>query len=526
MRSRVVLLVPIVLLSCSLGCGNSKSTKPLPVDATPPVAITDLDNVGQPGREVHLTWRAPGDDGASGRAASYDLRCSPDSLVNDNWSAAIRLSVNFLPATTGQWENFKVTGLAVGTWYFAIKSADEIPNWSGLSNVVKARVVDLIPPAAIADLAILSTNRNRVTLSWTATGEDGSAGRAAQYDLRYAPGGLSTATWGHARAVTGLPSPGPAGSMDSVTVLGLPADSTFYFALRAQDASGNWSEISNVVSASAISVYLRRLTFSPAGRGARSPAWSPDGQQIAFSADWNGGYEIYRMPAAGGEAVRLGGQSGTNLYPAWSPDGSKIAFTSDRSGHSWLMTMDATDGGHAIPLADEQTQAFFASPATWSPDGTQLAYVVGEPGMNFSPTEIRVISSSGGTSTRLVGGEYANLEPAWSPDGMHIAFVSARTIQWEIWLVSAAGGDETRLTFDNGNNRLPFWLPDGSKIAFVSIRSPLYMLRTVPATGGAEYQIAAWKEGIWRPAGSPNGREIAFESSRSGSSEVWIMEME
>lgn len=104
-------------------------------------------------------------------------------------------------------------------------------------------------PAAVTDLAA-SLEELAATLSWTATGDDGTAGQAYLYDVRYlADTPLTEAYWDSATATSGEPQPQPAGSMETFTVYGLSADTTYYLALKAIDEAGNFSSLSNVVSA-------------------------------------------------------------------------------------------------------------------------------------------------------------------------------------------------------------------------------------------------------------------------------------
>jgi hypothetical protein len=102
---------------------------------------------------ITLTWTAPGDDGSSGIAAQYDIRYLTEPIDETNWDAAIQVEDEPAPQAAGSTETFAVTGLLPNTtYYFAIKTADEVPNWSGLSNVASATTLDSVSPASIADL--------------------------------------------------------------------------------------------------------------------------------------------------------------------------------------------------------------------------------------------------------------------------------------------------------------------------------------------------------------------------------------
>jgi hypothetical protein len=101
-----------------------------------------------------LTWTAPGDDGDVGTAAQYDLRYSTSPITPANWDSATPVTGEPTPAAAGATESFTVLGLQPNTmYYFAIKTADEVFNWSDLSNVPSITTSDEAAPAAIADLS-------------------------------------------------------------------------------------------------------------------------------------------------------------------------------------------------------------------------------------------------------------------------------------------------------------------------------------------------------------------------------------
>lgn len=108
---------------------------------------------------------------------------------------------------------------------------------------------DTVPPAAVTNLAVESIVDSSVTLVWTAPGDDGDAGRAATYDLRFAPGDSTTFIWEQATRVTGVPPPLGAGSDEIFTVTGSIPGTTYTFALETADERANWSAMSNLVSA-------------------------------------------------------------------------------------------------------------------------------------------------------------------------------------------------------------------------------------------------------------------------------------
>ena len=109
-------------------------------DSIPPAAVTDLAAVtGSGNGEVDLSWTAPGDDGNQGQASTYDIRYVPYANgpidTETEWNGATQVAGEPNPGSAGTSESFTVGGLTPGaSYYFALKTADEVPNWSGLSN--------------------------------------------------------------------------------------------------------------------------------------------------------------------------------------------------------------------------------------------------------------------------------------------------------------------------------------------------------------------------------------------------------
>ena len=122
------------------------------------VAALVGDASGQTTNSTTLVWTAPGDDGTIGRASKYDLRYSANAISGTDtlswWNAATIVNMTSkLPSTSGAADSMVVSGLTSGVrYYFVIRAADEVPNWSGYSNVASFVAGDKIPPKQIVDL--------------------------------------------------------------------------------------------------------------------------------------------------------------------------------------------------------------------------------------------------------------------------------------------------------------------------------------------------------------------------------------
>lgn len=107
---------------------------------------------------------------------------------------------------------------------------------------------DVIAPAAITDLASTYVAPTAITLTWTATGDNGPTGTATSYDVRYANAPITAGTWAAATTVSGEPTPKASGGHETFQITGLGAGATWYIAVVATDEAGNASAISNVLT--------------------------------------------------------------------------------------------------------------------------------------------------------------------------------------------------------------------------------------------------------------------------------------
>jgi chitodextrinase len=188
----------------------------------------------------------------TGTASQFDIRYSTSPITAANFASATRWTTGVpVPAAPGTSQSVQVTGLAAATTYwFAMKTADDVPNWSGISNIASkttAVAPDLIRPA-VSTLTITGQTDSTVTLQWVAVGDDSLTGTATSFDLRYATSAITTANYASAIQVTGEPTPGAPGTVETFTIHNLARQATYWFALKTVDDAGNVSAISNVPS--------------------------------------------------------------------------------------------------------------------------------------------------------------------------------------------------------------------------------------------------------------------------------------
>ncbi len=257
---------------------------------------------------------------------------------------------------------------------------------------------------------------------------------------------------------------------------------------------------------------LQRLTNNVADDWQADVA--SDGRRIVFVSNRDGGKgQIYVMDSDGANPHNVTHDAFNNDSPAWSPDGEHIAFQSNREGPVKICVMDA-DGSHVRALAP-------GARAAWSPDGKRLAYYAAVELHN----EIFVLDTTGGQPRRITFDQDFDAAPAWSPDGQRIAFTSARNHKLEIHDMKVDGSDRRILATGRGNSRLPAWSPDGRMIAFNNDRDGADAIFLMQADGSLPRRVTGGKFQEDEASWWPDSRSLVFQSERDGNLEIYRMRL-
>lgn len=220
---------------------------------------------------------------------------------------------------------------------------------------------------------------------------------------------------------------------------------------------------SNLSAASFKQINYQQLTKS---NGAEMyPSLSPDGKTLIFSSRSDGNWNIYFQKVGDLNAVSLTKDSrSNNLQAVYSPDGKQIAFRSDRDGGG-IFLMGAT-GENIRRLTDS---GFYPS---WSPDEKEIVFSsenFEEPMNRGIISYLWAVNIATGEERKII--EQDAIQPNWSPSGARIAFWGYKEGgQRDIWTISADGTDLVSITDDAAVDWNPVWSPDGKFLYFISDR--------------------------------------------------------
>ena len=197
-----------------------------------------------------------------------------------------------------------------------------------------------------------------------------------------------------------------------------------------------------------------------------SPRISPDNSRIAFSSLGRNGFQIGMYSLLLNRPVNFANAGGTNVSPAWAPNGQQLAFSSSRTGDPEIWISDV-QGLSARRVTD------FKGPdvsPTWNPKtGAQIAWISGRTGL----PQLYIMESDGSGVQRLTDGGYAT-SPSWSPNGQFLAFAWDRKYGpgapggQDIYVMEIATKKWIQLTHDGGRCDFPAWSPDGRHLVYAN----------------------------------------------------------
>ncbi|MGO3007817.1 MAG: translocation protein TolB [Psychrobacter celer] len=207
-----------------------------------------------------------------------------------------------------------------------------------------------------------------------------------------------------------------------------------------------------------------------------SPAWSPDGNRIAYAIQRDQSYPvIYIQNVSGGGASALTPFKGSNLSPSFSPDGSKILFSSSFEGSAHIYEM-STSGGQPKRLTNWPSSEVQPS---YAPDGKSFVFVSDRAG--FNKPQIYRYEFGSGRTTKVSNSSYAT-SPQFSHDGTQIAFLSGRAAA-----VMNSNGAVTANLGNTGIDEAPSFSPNGKRVVYAATQGGKGVLIIKSLNGGESF---------------------------------------
>jgi TolB protein len=231
-----------------------------------------------------------------------------------------------------------------------------------------------------------------------------------------------------------------------------------------------------------------------------SPAWSPDGRELAYVSFESQKAVIYAQEVMSGRRRPIANFRGTNSAPAWSPDGGTLAATLSREGGSQLFLMDR-NGGNVRRLTS--SQAIDTEPVFELPDGKRVYFVSDRGG---GPQVYRTSVGGGGVERITFAGSY-NISPAISPDGRTLAYISRQGNNFKLHTLDLAtpGAQPVPLT-DTADDESPSFAPNGKLIIYATRAGGRDVLMTTTLDGRIKARLVSTSADVREPTWGPYGR--------------------
>ena len=231
--------------------------------------------------------------------------------------------------------------------------------------------------------------------------------------------------------------------------------------------------------------------------------WTPGGEAVVFTSDRAGEYGLWKVPAGGGASRWVATtHSGVLHQPAVARTRRAMVYVR-RSDETNVWKKALADSAAAAPVV---TSTRHETDPALSPDGRRLAFVSDRTGRD----QLWTADTSGAHPTRLTNFEgHATTSPRWSPEGRRIVFDTRQKGSADIYVVGANGGRPRRLTSSTSNDKVPRWSRDGAWIYFASNRSGHWQVWKISADGtGQAVQVTT--EGGFAAQEGPDGRSLYY----------------
>ena len=229
--------------------------------------------------------------------------------------------------------------------------------------------------------------------------------------------------------------------------------------------------------------------------------------RIAYVTKAGKRYVLWVADADGENAQSALSSTEPIISPAWSPNGAELAYVSFEARKPVIYVHEVATGRRRLVANFRGSNS---APA-WSPDGKTLAVTLTRDGLS----QLYTISSHGGEPKRLTQSNGIDTEPAFSADGQTIFFVSDRGGSPQIYKVPVSGGSAQRVTFSGNYNIAPAGSPDGRWLAYISRVGGAFKLHVMDLENGQLSAITDTSEDE-SPSFAPNSRLIVYATKQGG----------
>lgn len=226
-----------------------------------------------------------------------------------------------------------------------------------------------------------------------------------------------------------------------------------------------------------------------------SPAWSPNGAQLAYVSFESRKPVVYVHDIASGRRRLVANFRGSNSAPAWSPDGRTLAVTLSRDGVSQIYGLDAAAGGEPRRLS--QSSSIDTEPV-YAPDGKSIYFVSDRGG---SPQIYRMPASGGAADRVTFTGTY-NISPSISQDGRWLAYISRVSGAFKLHVMELASGSAIPIT-ETSADESPSFAPNGRLIIYATKQQDREALMTTTLDGKLKARLAGQGGDIREPDWGP-----------------------